>query len=235
MSGQESVQDERITLDTDETQESRYIPNGGRETTETAAASQLAQSLQKYLVELHQLNNTLHSPLLLNKILEKIARDFRDVIPYQRIGVSFLENNGKTVRAYWSKSDHRKKYIKKGYSAALKGSSLKTLLDTGQPRIINELLDYLTQKPKSRSTQLMLKEGFRSSLTCPLIANSVPIGFVFFSSTEPNTYTNDHIDTLTQTAPQLAVIVEKARLITHLAEQKAAVERKNEELRELNK
>jgi signal transduction histidine kinase len=236
MSGQESVQDKHLTPDTDETQESRYIPNGGRETTETVAVTRLAESLQKRLQELHQLNTrTLNSPTLLNKILETVSRDFREVIPYQRVGFSFLENNGKTVRAYWNKSDHRIKHLKKGYSVSLKKSSLKTLLETGQPRIIHDLLDYLKQKPNSRSTQLMLKEGFRSSLTCPLIAHGVPIGFVFFSSTEPNIYTHQHIDTLVQTAPQLAVIVDKARLITHLAEQKAAAEQKNDELRDLNK
>jgi signal transduction histidine kinase len=71
-------------------------------------------------------------------------------------------------------------------------------------------------------------------LTCPLIANGVPVGFIFFSSAEPNSYHAAHITVFQRIAAQLAVIVEKGRLASELAEQKRAIERQNQELLRLN-
>ena len=74
----------------------------------------------------------------------------------------------------------------------------------------------------------------RSSLTCPLIANGIPVGFIFFSSTQPNIYADVHIDIFKRIAGQLSVIVEKGRLVSRLADQKAAIEQQNKELYQLN-
>ena len=73
-----------------------------------------------------------------------------------------------------------------------------------------------------------------SSLTCPLIANGIPVGFLFFSSVEPYVYAHRHIDIFKRIAAQLSVILEKGRLVLELADQKAAIEQQNEELRYLN-
>jgi hypothetical protein len=202
-----------------------------------AALHGLAQHLDKRhreLLKLNRIATNINTGLLLDEVLEGVYRDFRDVIPYERIGFSFLENHGKTVRSYWCKSDQGKVFLKNGYAAALKGSSLQTIIETGKPRILNDLLEYIQRKPGSRSTRLILKEGIRSSLTCPLIANGVPIGFVFFSSTTPHAYADAHIEVFLQIAAQLSVIVEKGRLITKQIEHQAEIERKNEELRQLN-
>ncbi|MCA9915022.1 MAG: GAF domain-containing sensor histidine kinase, partial [Anaerolineae bacterium] len=108
------------------------------------------------------------------------------------------------------------------------------IMNTGQPRIINDLQAYSQRKPGSKSTRLMLEEGIRSSLTCPLIANGVPVGFLYFSSREPNMYASVHIDIFVQIAGQLSVIVVKAGMVAELSAQKRELEQKNEELRRLN-
>jgi signal transduction histidine kinase len=45
-----------------------------------------------------------------------------------------------------------------------------------------------------------------------------PIGFMFFSSTQPDTYRDAHVELYLQIAGQLAVIVEKSRLYQQLVE-----------------
>jgi len=70
-------------------------------------------------------------------------------------------------------------------------------------------------------------------LTCPLIANGVPVGFMFFSSVNADTYANVHVGVFKQIAEQLSVIVEKGRLVSDLAEKNALIEKQNEELRRL--
>ena len=113
------------------------------------------------------------------------------------------------------------------YEAPLAGSSLQQIVETGKPRIINDLEAYLRGKPSSKSSVLILGKGIRSSLTCPLIVQGTPVGFLFFSSVHKNTYSDVHVAFFEQIAAQLATIVEKGRLYDELAEQKAIIEKQN--------
>jgi class 3 adenylate cyclase len=56
-----------------------------------------------------------------------------------------------------------------------------------------------------------MAEGVRSSLTCPLIANGKPVGFLFFSSHQLNAYQDAHVDRFMRIARQLSFIVDKGR------------------------
>ncbi|MEO8391581.1 MAG: GAF domain-containing sensor histidine kinase [Chloroflexota bacterium] len=201
------------------------------------ALRDLAQTLEVRYQETQQvgvITAQINAGLMLDEILEAVYHEFRAFIPYNRIGFSLIENNGQTVRACWAKTDQPAAQLKVGYSAPLQGSSLETIIRTGQPRILNDLEQYLQEKPGSESSQLILAEGIRSSLTCPLIVNGVPVGFMFFSSVSPNTYAEVHVEIFQRIASQLSVIVEKGRLVSELAIQKQAIERQNDELHHLN-
>jgi signal transduction histidine kinase len=203
----------------------------------SAALRELAQTLAAHSRELQSLNQItarMNAGLLLDEILEHLYQDFRGILPYNRIGLALIEDDGQIVRSYWDKSDQTVMQLEKGYAAPLAGSSLETIIATGQPRILNDLVAYLERKPESKSTRLILAEGIRSSLTCPLLANGVPVGFIFFSSIQPNTYADVHVEIFKRIAQQLAVIVEKGRLASELVAQKAAIEKQNQELRRLN-
>jgi len=196
--------------------------------------ARVLESRDREAQKLDQITARINAGLLLDDILENVYYDFREIIPYNRIGFSLIENDGQVVRARWAKSDQPGIKLTTGYVAPLEGSSLQTILTTGRPRILSDLAEYLERKPNSESTRLIVAEGIRSSLTCPLIANGVPVGFMFFSSVQPNTYADVHVETFLRIAGQLSVIVEKGRLVSELSEQKQAVERQNEDLRRLD-
>ncbi|MAT41384.1 MAG: hypothetical protein CL609_03510 [Anaerolineaceae bacterium] len=202
-----------------------------------AALRALAKSLEtryRELQKLNQLTSIINSGLLLEEILEQVYADFQAFIPYDRIGFALLENDGEVLTARWAKTEYKNPLLGRGYMGLMEGSSLADILASGQPRIINDLELYLQNKPESESTQLVVKEGIRSSLTCPLIANGVPVGFMFFSSRLKNTYETQHIDVYLQIAGQLSVIVEKGRLVSELASQKMEIEQHYNEVRRLN-
>jgi signal transduction histidine kinase len=181
----------------------------------------MAQSLERKFQEMTQLAHVtqkINAGLILDDVLDYVYDAFRSVIPYDRIGFSLLEKDGRTVRARWARTTAPEPRIRKGYAARLQGSSLETILATGQPRILNDLEQYLAEHPTSDSTRLIVAEGVRSSLTCPLIALGKPIGFMFFSSMRPHTYETVHVDLFLQIAGQLSVIVEKGRLYQELVE-----------------
>lgn len=202
-----------------------------------AALRDLARSLEARYREVQQLERIttrINAGLLLDDVLDNVFHDFREVIPYERIGLALLEDDGQLVRARWARSDLPLVKINRNFAQPLAGSSLETILRTGQPRILNDLPAYLAAKPASESTRLIVAEGLKSSLTCPLVANGVPIGFIFFSSVRLQAYDAAHVDTFQHIAEQLSVIVEKGRLVSEIAAQKTAIEQRNDELRRLN-
>jgi diguanylate cyclase (GGDEF)-like protein len=197
------------------------------------ALSQLGVELERRFAEadaLIQLGEKVNAGLLLEEVLDQVFDAFRSIVPYDRIGCSMLEDEGRTVRAVWTRSLGAEPKLRIGYSAPLAGSSLARIIETGRPRIINDLEQYLHEHPGSHSTRLVLSDGVRSSLTCPLVAHGKRIGFVFFSSNRPNSYSERHIGLLMLVAGQLSLVVEKSRLYAELLRAKAELETANRSL-----
>jgi signal transduction histidine kinase len=185
------------------------------------ALSELARSLENKFNEIRLLSTItqrINTGLVIDEILNDVFESFRPIIPYHRIGFSLIEGDGKIVCARWARSDAPVMKIVKGYSARMEGSSLVRIIETGEPRILNDLAEYLRDHPNSDSTRRIVAEGMRSSLTCPLIAMGKAIGFMFFSSMEINTYQNVHVDIFRQIAGELSIVVEKGRLYQELLE-----------------
>ncbi len=167
-------------------------------------------------VKLAEIAERVNAGLVLDEVLEQVYDSFESVIPYDRIGLALLENGGSTVRSRWARSESKEVKLEIGYSAKLSGSSLEEILRSGRPRILNDLEAYLEEHPESESTGLIVAEGIRSSLTCPLTALGKPIGFLFFSSREADTYRRIHQGHFMRLASQISVILEKSRLYEEL-------------------
>ena len=162
----------------------------------------------------------------LDETLDFTWDELKGVIPFDRIGFSFVDEERGFVVARWARSD-REMELGKGFEGRLKGSTLARVLKTGRPRIINDLREYLRKKPSSRSTRLIVREGMRSSLTCPLVVEGRPVGFMFFTSARADAYADAHVDFFRQIAGLLSAVVEKGRLYTELADKNAVIERQN--------
>ncbi len=170
------------------------------------------------LRKLAEVTKQINDGVLLEEVCEQVFFAFKSFIPFNRIGVSLIDEDSGMVVAQWAKSESKNIMISKGYHQPLKGSSLEDILRSRQPRIINDLDEYYRNKPQSKATADILTEGIRSSLTCPLIAMGKNIGFIFFSSNEKNTYRFEHTEIYIRLAGQLAVVLEKARLYQQLIE-----------------
>jgi signal transduction histidine kinase len=201
------------------------------------ALQELADSLDQRLLEtehLGRITTQVNQGLLLDEILDMVFESFQGVIPYDRIGFSLIVDEGAAVIARWARSNLGGMKLGAGFRAPLEGSSLQAVLATDRPRIIDDLQEYLAAKPGSESTRLIVAEGLRSSLTCPLIVNGEPVGFMFFSSAQPHRYSSDHVAVFQSIAAQLSVIVEKGRMASELDAQKHEMELQNEDLRRLD-
>ncbi len=183
----------------------------------------LSDSLERKFEELRLLadvSQKLTAGVILGEVLDFVYRSFRGLLPYERIGLSLLEGHPPAVqvRSFWVRSDAADVRLGEGYAAPLAGSSLETIVRTGEPRILNDLEAYLARHPASGSTRLIVEEGMRSSLTCPLVASGTPVGFLFFSSRTPGTYAGVHVATFQALAGVLSLAVERGRLYGQLLE-----------------
>ncbi|MBN1902871.1 GAF domain-containing sensor histidine kinase [Candidatus Sumerlaeota bacterium] len=156
--------------------------------------------------------------LVLEDVLNHIFDSFKPIIPYNRISLCLIEKEGTVVRACWFRTESSQPQITRGFEFPLAKSSLKYVAESGRPRVINDLEDYLINHPDSDCTKKILEEGILSNLVCPLMIKEKAIGFLFFSSFKKNTYQESHIELLYRFAGHLALIVEKSRLYQELVE-----------------
>jgi len=169
-------------------------------------------SREKELKTLLCITHQINTGLTVDEVLDYAYKTLHVIIPYDRIGFSLLEKDDTVLRSQWLRSKAPVIKIEKNYSAPMKGSSLEKILETREPRILNDLEAYLKEHPNSKSTKDILEEGMRSSLTCPLIVSKKPIGFLFFSSMEPFKYQDAHVGLFQEITGQLASTLEKSRL-----------------------
>jgi PAS domain S-box-containing protein len=169
----------------------------------------------------------------MEEVLDHVFEAFQTVIPFERIGCALIEEGGRTARAAYARSVSSEIELPTGYSAPLEGSSLQTILEGKRPRILNDLELYLREHPNSESTRRIVAEGMRSSLTCPLIAMGKPVGFLFFSSAKPRTYSEVHVEIYLRIAERLSMIIEKGRLTQELIDTKRLLETRNQFIKEV--
>lgn len=148
----------------------------------------------------------------LRQVLDYVFESFDAIIPYDRIGCAMIRDSDRCVYGYWAKSRSGSLKLDHHYSSPLAGSSLLSVAKSGTPRIVGDLQAYYRDHPQSKSTRLLLEEGMRSNLTCPLTAMGKAVGFLFFSSAKSDTYGTAHVQTFMRIANKLSLVVQKGHL-----------------------
>lgn len=156
--------------------------------------------------------------LILEQVLDLIYDTFDPVIPYDRIGLAIVEDDGEVMRSRWARSEADSLTMGSGHVAPLDDSVVQDILHGGEAMIVNDLEDYLKEHAHSEPTRILTEEGMRSSLTCPLMAAGKPVGLMVFSSTEVNKYTGEHRKLFGHIAAHVTAILERSRLYERLIE-----------------
>lgn len=167
---------------------------------------------------LEHINNKVASQDTVSEIIDFLFINMQEIIPCDRIALSFFEENGRRLTVYHVKTNYPGIQMDKGYSADIDNSSLEKVFAAGTPRIINNLKVYLENHPASESTELLLKEGINSSITCPISVEERPVGLLFISSKNIETYNTNHVLMNLLIIERIGQAVEKAYRIQKLTE-----------------
>ena len=167
---------------------------------------------------LDRINRKVAASESLEALIDFLFEAVQPIFDCDRVSVSFLEEDGARLVAHYTRAGYDPVLLKKGYAEELGGSSLARVLESGQPRVIDDLEEYLSARPSSVSTRLLVREGVRSSMTCPLLVEGRIAGLLFFSSRRARAYTRRHVLMHLAIAERLGQAVEKARRIEQLAE-----------------
>ena len=126
----------------------------------------------------------------LDDIIEYVYSLVSVRMPCDRVALAFL-NEDRNVIAETFYSAYNNVHLEQGFSLSLDKTSLGAVAASQSFRIINDLPEYYRSRRESISTELVLREGLRSSITIPMFFQSRCIGFVFFSSRELNAYNEE--------------------------------------------
>jgi len=152
----------------------------------------------------------------LSEILETVFKTFGDILTFDRMALAFLEEDGKRVVCKFARTKYKTVYMKEGYSLDLAMTSLGKVLAAQSPRVISDLSIYKLQRRASVSTEMLIREGLRSSMITPLYSEKKPLGFLFFNSTYPNAYGERELKILNELKDTLSFAIEKAYYIEEL-------------------
>lgn len=165
---------------------------------------------------LDNVNDKVAAKASLGELMEFLFNAVQELYPCDRIGLAFLDDEGRRIVAHWTKALYEPILLAPGYGEDLAQSSLHTVIDSGCSRIIYDLERYEEEHPMSASTRLLVREGVRSSMTCPLLVEERILGVLFLSAREPKVYTPYHARLWRALAERISQAVEKAWRIEQL-------------------
>lgn len=151
----------------------------------------------------------------LRAILRYLFDATRELMPCDRLSLAFVEDRTHLIARHVVAS-YEPLVLKEGYVEELGASSLRGVLSSALPRVIDDLEIYANKHPESVSTRMLLAEGVRSSMTCPLLMNREVVGLLFRSSRQPGAYTERHARLQQAISQRLAQAVEKVHRIEQL-------------------
>jgi hypothetical protein len=165
---------------------------------------------------LDNVNDKVAAKASLGELMEFLFDAVQELYPCDRIGLAFLDDDGRRIVAHLAKALYQPVLLTAGYSEDLAHSSLRTVIDSACARIIYDLPRYEEEHPMSASTRLLVREGVRSSMTCPLMVEDRALGVLFLSAQEAKVYTPYHARLWRALAERISQAVEKAWRIEQL-------------------
>lgn len=188
----------------------------GRLKHQTKSVNSFSEEVQQMVdgfTETLDLTEKINSNQSFSETLKYIFNSFNHHLPYTYIGIALLSDEmPKTVIASYGIGQPQHAGLAEellGYEAILEDTSLGQIMNLREPRIINDMDLYFETRPVNPYSKIVMDYGICSSVTLPLSANGIPLGFIFFSSDHKNVYERHHIEFLKIISNSIALSFQK--------------------------
>ncbi len=166
---------------------------------------------------LDTINNQVAAAASLNDMMEFLFTSMKEISASDRLMLALLEETGNRLNVHWVRADYEPLLVTKGYAEDIQGSSLQRVIEDGTPRVIDDLPAYLENNPRALpSVELMVQEGVKSSMACPLSVEGRTIGLLVRSSRETKAYDDHQVQLHLAIGERLAQAVDKVAKIEQL-------------------
>ncbi|MCM8783847.1 MAG: HD domain-containing protein [Candidatus Omnitrophica bacterium] len=157
----------------------------------------------------------LHSKTTFNHILEFIYQNFKEYIPFERVGLALLDEEGECINN--RKIISEKPLLYRGYEIPYSETELDEVIHTGIPRVINNLEVYSEKNPCYVWPNRMLGNEISATVLLPLRVREKGVGVIFFCHPQTNVYNQMHLDFLRFVSTHISTVFEKSFLMRELA------------------
>ena len=166
-----------------------------------------------------------HAGLEVDEILDTLFDEFQQILPYDRMEYAVVAENGYVLTTAWTRANYDSTSVPVGYAYR------RSVQVSNDPRyrvpfLDNNLPEYARKRPASHPVSLLVSEGIRCSLNCPLVVGDEVKGYLFFNTRWRDSYTPHHSDLIQLIASQLASVLGQSQLNEQLRT-------RNQELRDL--
>ncbi len=182
---------------------------------ENARLFQQVRAQADTLLLLNEVSRETSSILDVEELLRRAAEQTKRVIDYQILSIMLYDEDQKVFRHRLDvKHGHR---VQGKLRAAVSEGIVGAAATLREPVLVPDV----TKDPR----YLMVNPETRSELSIPMIHKGKVIGVLDLESPQLNYFTEDHVQTLSILAANLAVSVENARLYEQVARDEARLER----------
>jgi len=182
---------------------------------ENARLFQQVRAQADTLLLLNEVSRETSSILDVEELLRRAAEQTKRVIDYQILSIMLYDEDQKVFRHRLDvKHGHR---VQGKLLAAVSEGIVGAAATLREPVLVPDV----TKDPR----YLMVNPETRSELSIPMIHKGKVIGVLDLESPQLNYFTEDHVQTLSILAANLAVSVENARLYEQVARDEARLER----------
>jgi len=146
---------------------------------------------------------------LLDSVLDRLFGAFSGIIPFDTLECAFLSEDAQQVSGYWRKSARRAQHPT--WSAPWREARLRSAPLGRDPVIIRDLRTGWADGGPTPVAQHFIDRGACSLLACPLIADGVALGFLFFTARNVDVFRPAHAVAFRRAAAQVSLVVQKTR------------------------
>lgn len=175
---------------------------------ETTALFDYLREATDQLEVVNRVVAAVNSSRSIDEVFSLASRQMRGLIPFDRASIALCEEDGEYLRVFALSGEHAGS-LAVGATALMQGSVTEMALKTRQMIVIPEL----SAEQRFNLYEDLPREGFRSSVCCPLFAGERPIGSLNLTSRSADAYGRKHLLALERLAPPLAIAIEKVLLL----------------------